>query len=169
MQIRQAQPQELAKVNEILYETAQWLQQKGHTQWSEILEGSDKHQLTQALAQQEVYFFLKEENIVGLAALWNQPSAWDQMLWRDKAGADATIYYIHRVAIRPKYRGQQLGAALLQAIKTHFADRATVLRLDCIADNPKLTDFYHSNGFSKVGYGENQQRQQFELLEWHYA
>ncbi|MFF2089417.1 GNAT family N-acetyltransferase [Paenibacillus sp. NPDC058174] len=147
-----AKDKEAAEVMSLLVDTAKWLQSKGSDQWSGLLHGYDSHDTVGSIKQEEVFVCKHDKEIVGVVILKRQPSAWDSELWGSKAHTDDEAIYLHRLTISRKHANSGLGAALL-----HWCDSAIsfkdkkVMRLDCIASNPKLFAFYEGNGYEYIG------------------
>lgn len=166
MEIRQVKLDKVNTVQSLLHETAEWLQSIGSSQWKEILAGDDKHGLSQAVEKGEVYFFYNEKNeLIGMAAAWEKPSDWDHLLWKE-IGFSENSYYIHRVIIRPQYRKMHYGDQLLTTLKLYFQSKASELRLDCLASNKHLLNFYSKNNFNKVGTQKDLNGISFELFSY---
>lgn len=166
MKIRQAKLEEVTAVQFLLLEAAKWLKSIGSDQWKEILEGNDKHGLSKAVKKGEVYLFCNKKNeVIGMAAAWENPSEWDQLLWKE-VGFSENSYYIHRVIIRPCFRKMHYGDQLLTTLKLYFQSRASELRLDCLASNRKLVSFYSKNNFSNVGVQKELNGVPFELFSY---
>lgn len=86
-----------------------------------------------------------------LADVAGEPAAtltltWSDPLWED----DRAAGYLHRLAVRRHVAG--LGACLLRwaAGEVERRDRR-LLRLDCVAHNRRLRDYYESHGFAHRG------------------
>lgn len=155
-------------VNQLLMETAEWLQRKGSTQWAEVLQGTDKHGLTTAIQKEEVYFYFNEEKqLVGLFAAWEQPAAWDLQLWEKQPLTDSAVY-IHRLIVRPDYHGQGYGEQLIDEIKRFFQSTVKEIRLDCLASNQQLIAFYKNNAFTTQGTGKDLSNTRFELFSYFF-
>lgn len=166
MEVKQATIEEASTVQSLLQETAKWLESIGSSQWKEVLEGNDKHGLSKAVEKGEVYFFYNHKNeLIGMAAAWKKPSDWDQLLWKE-IGFSKNSYYIHRVIIRPKYRKMHYGDQLLTTLKLYFKSKASELRLDCLASNKHLVNFYSKNDFSNVGKQKDLNEVSFELFSY---
>ena len=86
------------------------------------------------------------EALVGMMMLLQEPSEWDRELWGEEGHEGAL--YLHRLAISRNYAGKALGQDMMrwaeEGIRFVGKDR---IRLDCIANNPVLNDFY-----SRIGY-----------------
>ncbi|MFK9093749.1 GNAT family N-acetyltransferase [Bacillus salipaludis] len=57
--------------------------------------------------------------------------------------------YLHRLAIIPRYIKKGIGRSILAWIQNNVSD-IEYLRLDCVADNIKLNNFYKNNEFELV-------------------
>ncbi len=146
----QAKTTDTKQVEELLFQTAKWLQNRGSTQWNELLDGYDKHGTTEAITRGEVFLFKEDKEIVGMVVLLQKPSQWDLNLWGEEE-QDKSIY-LHRLISNREYSGRQLGRKILtwseQGI--HFPSKNQI-RLDCISNNPILNDFYRSMGYTFKG------------------
>lgn len=78
--------------------------------------------------------------------IWEDERAWGEIGLDNKAG------YIHRLAVRDSFRGQQVGIKImdwcLDQIREHGRPYA---RLDCPAGNKKLCQYYEKQGFQRKG------------------
>ncbi|WP_181429482.1 GNAT family N-acetyltransferase [Enterococcus plantarum] len=164
MKLKQVTIEETQIAMSVLKESAEWLKEQGSNQWSEVLQGEDKHGLEEAVTKGEVYFFYNSKNqLIGMAAAWKTPTEWDKLLWKD-FGFHQSACYIHRVIIRPTYRGKAYGEELLSALKRKFLDEVSELRLDCLGSNQKLIQFYQENGFVNIGSSKDSNENEFELF-----
>ncbi|EIT85691.1 histone acetyltransferase [Fictibacillus macauensis ZFHKF-1] len=148
----QAVSQDTPEIMELLVKTAQWLQQKGSTQWGELLEGKDVHGMAQSVERGDVFVFRTEEGkLAGVVMLVQQPSKWDLDLWMKD---DPKAIYLHRLAIDRSEAG--LGRDILKwATDGIVFHGKSVIRLDCIANNETLNAFYRSEGFIYQGTSKN--------------
>ena len=72
----------------------------------------------------------------------------DERYWSDSN--DVNAYYIHHLATKPGVKG--LGRLLiLFAINKSKQDKKEYLRLDCVAHNKKLNEYYQELGFKYSG------------------
>lgn len=164
-----AQPKDLSLVKRLLFETAEWLNKKGSTQWAGLLSGEDVHNIEGAIDRQEVFLVYRSESIVGTFALWSKQTHWDKDFW----GADETsdFFYLHRLALSANEHGMNSGNILLDKAKEIAASKKKVgLRLDCVASNHYLNSFYQKNGFKFVGsveqYDNGVDLQDYHLYFW---
>jgi GNAT superfamily N-acetyltransferase len=71
-------------------------------------------------------------------------------LWCDQPARAAG--YLHTMAIRPTLHGHGLGERLINWAKEHVRSRnCNFLRVDCVATNGKLRDYYTRLGFRCYG------------------
>ncbi|GGG69654.1 GNAT family N-acetyltransferase [Paenibacillus radicis (ex Gao et al. 2016)] len=156
-----AKKEEADEIMSLLIDTAKWLQSKGSDQWSGLLKGYDSHDTVGSIEKEEVFVCKHNNEIVGVVILKRQPSEWDLELWGSKAYADDEAIYLHRLTISRKRANSGLGSALLNWCDSAISFRdKKVVRLDCIASNPKLFAFYESNGYEYMG-----QEGDFKLFE----
>lgn len=138
----QAQSSELDTVVDILEEAASWLASRGIDQW---LPGSFLGPRYDSISDQvnrgEVYLAKLEGKSVGTLTLqWG-----DKKFWGDVPDDAA---YVHRIAIRRACAGKGLGRQLLQwAESTAARAGKTFLRLDCMAENLALCEYYERANF----------------------
>ncbi|THF79545.1 GNAT family N-acetyltransferase [Cohnella fermenti] len=153
IRVREARPEDAARVMELLVQTAAWLRSMGSSQWGALLEGNDYHHTEDAVRRGDVFVFEREEELAGVVMLLRQPSAWDLDLWGGEGHEGAV--YVHRLAVSRLYRGRQLGRDMLAWVRSgiRFGGQDRI-RLDCIADNPVLNDFYTRMGFAHRGVSE---------------
>jgi hypothetical protein len=150
----QAQPEDTEAVLQLLVRTAEWLKSKGSTQWNALLRGEDSHQTPEAIKHGEVYIFMQGSILAGMVMLMQRASAWDVELWGDEGHASSI--YLHRLNINREAAGTNLGEAIVHWADSgiHFAGKDRI-RLDCIANNAKLNDFYKSCGYEFIGSASN--------------
>jgi GNAT superfamily N-acetyltransferase len=80
----------------------------------------------------------------------------DVEIWGE-AGADGRAGYLHSLAVVRKLAGQQIGKMLLHWAEPCVAEAGKeFLRLDCMAENPKLCAYYQRAGFSDRGIGHDE-------------
>lgn len=166
VQLKQVKKSEAQTAMSLLKESAEWLKETGSDQWADVLKGEDKHGLVEAVTRGEAFFFYNSRNqLTGMAAAWKTPTEWDKKLW-ENFGFSQTACYLHRVIIRPVYRGRSYGKELLNELKLEFSDKVSELRLDCLASNMKLIQFYQGNGFINIGSSTDSNGIKFELFSY---
>ena len=95
----------------------------------------------------EMYLAVLDGQPVGTFALqWSDRETWGDV--PDDAG------YVHGLAIRRDFAGTGLGREMLRRAEqmVSLAER-TYLRLDCVADNEALNEYYRRAGFVYRGSG----------------
>ncbi|TKH45122.1 GNAT family N-acetyltransferase [Paenibacillus terrae] len=156
LRVFQAGAEDQEQVQELILQTARWLHSRGSTQWGNLLQGKDDHNLGGAIARGEVITFRTSEDhaLAGAVILQQQPSAWDRKLWGlDDADSDGgTSVYLHRLVVDRDRTGKGLGRELVQWIEKgiRFTGKDRI-RLDCIAGNDKLNQFYQQCGYTYIG------------------
>jgi len=141
--IEQAQPSDLDTVLDILEEAADWLSSRGIDQWQPgVFLRIRRQSIADQVSRGEVYLAKQDGQTVGTLTLqWA-----DKMFWGnvpDDAG------YIHRLAIRRAYAGMELGRHFLQWAEGKVASAGRdYLRLDCMAENQALGQYYEQAGFT---------------------
>jgi GNAT superfamily N-acetyltransferase len=138
--IRQATSQDVNLIADILVEAAQWLEQSGMRMWRD-----DELVILRISSEVDAgLFFLAECG--GEAAGTVKFQLEDSLFWPEVPQGDAA--YIHRLAVRRRYAGGEVSAAIL-----HWAsERARslgrqYLRLDCEASRTRLRAVYERFGF----------------------
>ncbi len=140
----QAHEEDLDTVLDILYEAAEWLAERGiHSQWR---PGTlSRTTFLEQIRRREVYLARLGEEVVGTVTLqWE-----DQPFW---GNTPPDAGYIHKLAIKRAFAGRGLGLEILEWAEAQ-ARRAgkRFLRLDCIADNPRIREYYERVGFIHRG------------------
>jgi GNAT superfamily N-acetyltransferase len=140
IRIRPAIAQDSPVVASILTEAAEWQEQAGSPIWLEGELAIEKIGAEVAAG----LFFLAEREAEPAGTVKFQLE--DALFWPDRPTPDAA--YIHRLAVRRRFRGQGVSTALLKwaAQRTQQLGRR-FLRLDCDAHRPRLRGVYESFGF----------------------
>ena len=147
-QIRLARSDDTEQIRKLLKELAISLQSKGIDQWSYLLDGGEVAEIHRAILDKETFVLELDDKIIGTFTVLSQQSDWDCEIWGDSS--DSSIY-VHRLAIGLDSKGNGLGLETLQWIADNFANRVKYLRLDCVAHNQKLNQFYQNCGFTLIG------------------
>jgi ribosomal protein S18 acetylase RimI-like enzyme len=140
--VRQAVPGDLDAAVQVITEVSAWLAGKD-IPWLLDFPGPFKKRI----AQGEVYLAHLNDwkTLTGTVSLSRAP---DPELWSNYPGQ---ARYVHRLAVRRKFAGQGIGAALLD-LAGHVAAMEGVpwLRLDCSKDNHALQSYYLNQGFQHL-------------------
>lgn len=147
--IRRASNEDSHVIILLLKDVAQWMKDKGINQWQYLLAGGDDEEIIQAVSNNDTYLVLKDTQIIATFTLSSLQSEWDQHIF----GKDELLnsLYLHRLAVIPKYMNQGIGRKVLNSIQDCFECDKEYIKLDCVASNSKLNDFYLSNGFEHIG------------------
>lgn len=149
--IRLATVADVPLIDTLILTKAMEFQAAGKTQWQKYLEPSRTEFVTYDVTNGTVYVYEENDTIAGAVSLI-PPTSWDENLWSD---ADAAVY-VHRLVVDSRYRGKQIGSQLMRQAMTG----SKRIRLDCVATNSFLNDYYLCFGFSYVG-----ERNGFSLFE----
>lgn len=146
--IKKATTEDVNVIINMLKQIAQWMKDKDINQWKFLLDGGDDEEIEQAILNNETYIVLKDRDIVATFTLLAEQSEWDREIW----GIDISSksLYLHRLAIYPAYMGKGIGKSVLTWIENNVQDK-DYIKLDCVANNPKLNNFYRTNNFELVG------------------
>jgi ribosomal protein S18 acetylase RimI-like enzyme len=143
VRIIRAEQGDLDMVLEILEEASRWLTSKGlETQWRP--SPAFRQTIKDNIDRGEVYVVKDVKRTVGTVTLqWS-----DKKFWGD-IPPDAG--YIHKFAIARFYAGQHLGLRLLRWAEAKArAEGKSYLRLDCLASNKTIREYYEKAGFIHV-------------------
>ncbi len=127
----------------VLEEAAEWLVTKG-------IEGPwrpgffSRQAFADQIAHGEMYVSKVGKETVGTITLqWS-----DELFW---PGAPSDAGYVHKLALRPAYLRRGFGLQMLEwASRTARVAGKSFLRLNCLAANGKLRDYYEKAGFTHV-------------------
>lgn len=146
--IRKGIAAESDKVISLLKQTAQWLKENNIDQWQYLLAGGDDEEIENAIRDNQTYIVLREKEIIATFTLSSKQTEWDQHIFGIDEMGDSL--YLHRLAILPDYMGKGLGGDILQWICAQDTQK-NFLRLDCVAKNKQLNQFYLNNDFEYLG------------------
>ena len=142
--IRQALFNEASLVLNLWQSSARWLNSKGIYQWRPEYFNLDK-----------VIKFINDGSDVLLAELNNEivgtyVITWsDPFIWKELDNDDSG--YIHRLAVNRDFQGLGIGSFLLKSAEERIKNKGKKLtRLDCMADNIRLNQYYKAHGFNFI-------------------
>ena len=156
-----ATPDDAETINRLFYEAAAWLHSRGIHQWDAVWPPAESHQAAtrERIARGWSYLARRGAQVAGTLTL--QPA--DPKLWGEDV--DAALY-VHGLAISRAYAGQGVGRAMLGwAEQQAIARGRRWLRLDCMATNADLRDYYRRAGFTfmrEIGDGMRRKAALFE-------
>ncbi|GIP56692.1 N-acetyltransferase [Paenibacillus woosongensis] len=142
--VRPALHEEAPIILDLWQNSARWLNSKGIYQWRP--EYFNLEQVLEFMNDgSDVYLAEWNNEIVGTYILtWSDPFIW-QELDNSESG------YIHRFAVHREYRGLDIGKYLLKNAEQQIRLKGkTWIRLDCMAENPRLNQYYRDCGFQYI-------------------
>ncbi|EEL31315.1 MULTISPECIES: GNAT family N-acetyltransferase [Bacillus cereus group] len=147
--IRTATEEESDSIITLLREVAEWLQHKEVNQWQYLLGGEATAEILECIRNKYTYIVMKEDEIVGTITASPKQNEWDEHIFGKEEVSDSV--YIHRFAVRRKYKGNGIGESILQWVEENVQCDKEYLKLDCVGHNRTLNDFYKKNDFEYVG------------------
>ena len=139
VEIVQAESEDYETVLSILQEAAKWLEDKGVPLWK---HNELKEEFIRPHVEAGMYYLAKIGNETAACFRYQLE---DLEYWDDVPHADSA--FVHRVAVRRKFAGQNVAEAMIAFAKQKAkADKKRYLRLDC-ANRGKLRKLYESFGF----------------------
>jgi len=157
--VRVVTPGETGLVADILTEAAMWADMRGAKLWQ--LDELDPRRLAADVEQGLFHLAWRD----GVAAGTVRFQLGDPEFWPDDPGDHAA--YIHRLAVRRRYAGGEVSAALMTwALGRAASLGRQVLRLDCDAERLALRAVYERFGFR---YHSDRQVGPYLVARYEYA
>ncbi len=141
---RRVNPGDYDTLREIYREVVTWLWDvKGITdQWHRPVPGEEIQFL---IDSGQAYLALVHGEPAGAVRL----SGKHEIPWEDRQ--DRSLY-VHSLAVRPKFSGLGVGRAMLQFTENLAREQGKeFVRLDCMAENPRLRQYYVNAEFHDLG------------------
>jgi GNAT superfamily N-acetyltransferase len=138
--VRQANLEDLSTVAEILAEAAGWLDLQNMSLWQQ-------EHISRSVIQQDIklglfYIAFCEGIAAGVVKFQTE----DLEHWPDINQADSA--FLHRLAVRHSFAGGAVSSQIFQWAIEHSQKLGRhFLRLDCVADRPRLRLVYENFGF----------------------
>jgi GNAT superfamily N-acetyltransferase len=140
IEVRPAGITDAASIAAILHEAHAWLQARDLAVWQDS-------ELTAEAIERDIHaghFHLAFCNGEPAGTIIYQIE--DREFWPEASPGDAA--YLHRMAVLRRHAGGAVSAALLRwAVARARAEGYRLLRLDCLADRPRLRAMYEHYGF----------------------
>jgi ribosomal protein S18 acetylase RimI-like enzyme len=142
--IRIASLDEVPIVLDLWKSSGKWLQSEGIDQWN-----PDRFTLEDVLSYFNngsiIYLAELDNEIVGTYLItWSDPFIWKE-LDNTEAG------YIHRLAVYRRFKGTGIGLMLLKSAEKQIKLKGkNFIRLDCMADNVRLNQYYRDAGYEYI-------------------
>jgi ribosomal protein S18 acetylase RimI-like enzyme len=146
IKIRQTNADEVAKVLALFEESALILREKGTTQWQHWINPTPAliNRVQKGVAEKDYFFVEKSRQLAGMFRLMNS----DEEYWGVQTEA---AVYLHSFLTRPAFKGQNIGSTVLKSLEIQVRERGIrYFRLDCIADNVALCNYYENQGFTRI-------------------
>jgi ribosomal protein S18 acetylase RimI-like enzyme len=142
-EVREARPADLDTVVSMMEEAARWMVRRGIEGWTP--DGFSRERIADLIESGEMYLAVLDVRPAGIFALqWSDRETWGDV--PDDAG------YIHGLAIRREFAGKGLGREMLRRAERMVSrSEREYLRLDCVADNEALNEYYRRAGFTHSG------------------
>ena len=141
MMLKQAGLVDYEVIFDILYENAIWLESKGIVQWPLLWLESKRTEIQESVSR-GAFYYVEVDNIIAAVV---ELSTAQETIWNYEEGP---ALYIHKLAIRREFSRQGLGHRVLTLIKARaIQENNRYLRLDCVAHNERLCQYYQSCNF----------------------
>lgn len=150
MVIERAKAEDVAEIVTLFEAAGVWLEGQGISQWPTRVAPRFRTFLRDKVAEGEV-FVARAENgrLLGHIRFEYEPSK----VWGDNSVDTA---YVRGLVIANEMRGHGLGVTLLDWAQEYAQQKGCVrLRLDCLAENGRLRQYYADYGFVSLGEGRN--------------
>lgn len=137
------------------------MKDKDINQWGYLLSGGDDEEIKDAISNGDTYLVLKEDVVIGTFTMSPQQSEWDIHIFGEDLLQNSL--YLHRLAITPTNMGLGIARKILQDIPNFITNEKEYIKLDCVAKNSKLNNFYKNNGFEYIGITDGHSKYQKKL------
>ena len=137
--IRKAEPSDVNHIYNIIQNRCRWLDENDIEQWNVTRTYKQDYYL-EKVKDEKLYVALYNNKIIGLFMF--QPNT-------HYAEYDENIAYVHHLATDKQYKGA--GKIIISKIKELAKLHSKrFIRLDNIASNAKLNEYYEKNGFKQI-------------------
>jgi GNAT superfamily N-acetyltransferase len=148
LNIEKAHMADVEAIVQLFVDAAVWMKGRGIYQWTTSPRPSFWEHVRQKIAEGEV-FVVRAANGRLLGHIRFDYEA--GRIWYDEPADTA---YVRGLVIANKMRGQGLGAEMLDWAQGYAQQKGhRRLRLDCLAENGRLCQYYHDYGFTFLGEG----------------
>lgn len=140
--ITEVHEENILLVTEILDEATIYKLQHDDTAWGK--ESWSEEEVRDMMKSSTVYLINEDNKPVATFSIsWE-----DEKMW-GKRPPDAG--YLHRLAVKSDHHGRGLGEEAIKAAEGIVKNKGRqYLRLDCLAANEKLCEYYEKQGFARV-------------------
>lgn len=148
--IEKANDPDSSAVFQILQGAAAWLEEKGISQWEHLHNEVEVNEIIEDIQAGITYKVMDNHgDIVAVFNFSEEQNEWDIAMWGKRKD---NAYYIHRLAVHKDHHSKRIGRKILQWIDENILVNNGFVRLDCIADNLVLNDFYQHAGYRFAGH-----------------
>lgn len=142
--IRPASLDEAPIVFNLWLGSAKWLQAKNIDQWNPVRFALE-HVIEYMNSGSDVYLAVMNNEFVGTYLItWEDPFIWKEL-------DDSESGYIHRFAVSRQFKGMGIGIKLLRIAEEQIRSKGKKhIRLDCMADNERINQYYRDAEFQYV-------------------
>lgn len=103
------------------------------------LGGEATDEILEGIREKYTYVITKEDEIIGTVTVSPKQNEWDEHIFGKEEVSNSL--YIHRFAVKRKYKGNGIGEWILQWIEENVQHDKEFLKLDCVGHNRTLNDF----------------------------
>ncbi|WP_286228759.1 GNAT family N-acetyltransferase [Neobacillus mesonae] len=160
-QIRLAASDDRNRIIHLLKQLAQWMKDNEINQWQFLLDGGDDEEIVQAIDNNATYVVMNDDDLAATFTISTKQSDWDRELWGEDPSSNSL--YLHRLGINLKYMKKGIGKSILTWIESSYQGEVKYVKLDCVADNIKLNNFYKNCGYEFVGVTDSFNKYQKKL------
>lgn len=145
LMVRRATDQDIDGIRCLLIDAAEWIH-SAHGFWQWRVESFERELVEAFVRDHEVFVGTIRNELVGCFSIhWTYEEIWGEKFHED-AG------YVHRLCVSRNRKGEGIGRDLIRYAEGLIrAKGRSLLRLDCMADNPSLNAFYVNIGFVLQG------------------
>lgn len=145
--IRKAELKDIEKIVEITGLCASKMIDNGIFQWNDIYPSRDV--LEEDIALNQLFVFEQKEKILGCIVISEmKDDVYKKVKWLSD---DKKHYYIHRLAVHPKYQGKGYAQKLMDFAESKAKDKGIYsIRLDTFSQNPRNQKFYEQRGYHRL-------------------
>ncbi|NJM40442.1 MAG: GNAT family N-acetyltransferase [Anaerolineae bacterium] len=142
--MRPVTPEHIGVVLALLDDVAKWMLAKGVQQWESPPPQWVRDLIAEEIPKGNVFLAWLDGAVVGTVRLdWQKDAMWPT---EREAG------YVYTLAVHPSQHGKRIGEAMLSWAAQRIRERGKRwMRLDCIASNQALRDYYSGQGFAFLG------------------
>lgn len=161
--LRQATPDELDLILELLGDSIRWLQGMGIDQWAKPWpdEEDRTRRIHRDVSGGKIWLALDGTAVAGTITI--DPT--DDEVWPAQKRGEKAVY-VRRVIVRRSYAGLGLGARLVDwAADVAWANDARWIRIDVWTTNRQLHNYYRRQGFRFCGLADDPEYSSRALFE----